>query len=379
MRILLVGEYSRLHNSLKEGLISLNHEVIIVSSSDGFKDYAVDYSIDAKWSNSFIGNIFRQGIFKVFQYDIAKLESGLRFYFLLPKFKNFDIIQLINEAPIKTNPGFELFLLKKLKEQNEKLFLLSAGVDYMNVSFYLENRKEKSMLLPYFENENLKQEYRFAFEYLTPNHKKIHDYIYNVSEGVIASDFDYVLPLKGNSKFLGLVPNPINTTALNYTEAVIEDKIIIFLGINQWTYHQKGIRYFESALAIIQEKYSEKVEVIVTKNIPYKNYINLYNKAHILLDQVYANDQGYNALEAMAKGKVVFSGAEKEFTAYYQLKDRVVINAIPDVDYLVNELSFLIENPEEIKAISKRARAFVEKEHDYIKVAEKYITIWKNN
>jgi hypothetical protein len=30
-------------------------------------------------------------------------------------------------------------------------------------------------------------------------------------------------------------------------------------------------------------------------------YINSYNKAHILLDQVYAYDQGYNALEAMAK------------------------------------------------------------------------------
>jgi hypothetical protein len=37
----------------------------------------------------------------------------------------------------------------------------------------------------------------------------------------------------------------------------------------------------------------------------YTTYINSYNKAHILLDQTYAYDQGYNALEAMAKGKVV--------------------------------------------------------------------------
>jgi hypothetical protein len=35
------------------------------------------------------------------------------------------------------------------------------------------------------------------------------------------------------------------------------------------------------------------------------------------------------------------------------------------VDYLVNELS-LIQNPNEIIAI-KRARAFIEKEHDYVK------------
>ena len=38
-----------------------------------------------------------------------------------------------------------------------------------------------------------------------------------------------------------------------------------------------------------------------------------FDTAHILLDQVYAYDQGYNALEAMAKGKVVFTGAEKEW------------------------------------------------------------------
>ena len=81
----------------------------------------------------------------------------------------------------------------------------------------------------------------------------------------------------------------------------------------------------------------------------------------------------------MAKGKVVFTGAEKEFTAHYKLLDRVCVNAIPDVDYLVNELSFLIENPEEIVAIGKRARAFIEKEHDYIEIATRYLSVWNNN
>jgi glycosyltransferase involved in cell wall biosynthesis len=49
---------------------------------------------------------------------------------------------------------------------------------------------------------------------------------------------------------------------------------------------------------------------------------------------------------------------------------------LPDVDYLVNELSYLIENPDEIIAIGQRARAFIEREHDYIKIATKYLEIW---
>ena len=43
MKILLVGEYSGLHNSLKEGLIQLNHKVTLVSSGDNFKNYPSDF------------------------------------------------------------------------------------------------------------------------------------------------------------------------------------------------------------------------------------------------------------------------------------------------------------------------------------------------
>ena len=42
MKILLLGEYSRLHSSLKEGLVKLGHEVTIVSSGDGMKQFKTD-------------------------------------------------------------------------------------------------------------------------------------------------------------------------------------------------------------------------------------------------------------------------------------------------------------------------------------------------
>ena len=51
MKILLLGEYSRLHNSLKEGLVALGHEVIIVGCGDKFKKFPVDYSIYAQICN----------------------------------------------------------------------------------------------------------------------------------------------------------------------------------------------------------------------------------------------------------------------------------------------------------------------------------------
>ena len=82
----------------------------------------------------------------------------------------------------------------------------------------------------------------------------------------------------------------------------------------------------------------------------------------------------------MAKGKVVFTGAETEFLNQYQLQeDEVAINALPDVAYLVEKLSFLIENPAEIERIGKNAIQFIQKEHHYITQAEKYVQVWKTN
>ena len=79
----------------------------------------------------------------------------------------------------------------------------------------------------------------------------------------------------------------------------------------------------------------------------------------------------------MAKGKVVFTGAETEFEKHYNITQRVAVNALPDTNYLVNELSYLIENPDEIILIGKCARAFIEKEHNYIKITEKYLEVCK--
>jgi hypothetical protein len=378
VRILLVGEFSRLHNSLKEGLTALGHEVVIIANGDGFKNYPTDLSTKAKWCETKLGNIPRQIIFRLTRFDIARIEFGIRFYFHLNKLKDFDVVQFINEAPIQTIPGLERFLLKKLIHQNKKTFLLCCGVDYLVAQHFIEKKERYSIMNPYFENPKSKQEIRYILEFLSSDHIKTHQLIYQNIHGVIASDIDYLLPMQGHPKFLGLTPNPINTAAIDFSELKIDDKIILFLGINRGTYFTKGITFFEKALEIVKEKMGDRIEIIIAENLPYQTYINQYNRAHIILDQVYSFDQGYNALEAMAKGKVVFTGAEIEFEKYYNLTEKVAINALPDVDSLVKDLTHLIENPSEISAIGKRAITFIEEHHNYKNCAEDYLSKWTN-
>ena len=375
MKVLLVGEFSRLHNSLKEGLQELGHEVYILGHQDGFKNYPLDFPIEKKWDSGFLKKI-KVAVNTIFGFDISSYLTYLQFSKNKSKFTNFDVVQLINENSFYCQYYFEKKILQFIFQNNKKIFLLSSGYDYLTVKYYFENPDFKSSIQAYLSEKINPKSFGNVLKFKNASFKKLHQFIYANITGIIASDIDYHIPLLTNSKYLGLIPNPINTVKIGFKPLTISEKIVIFHGINEGNYYKKGNDYFKKALRIIEKKYGNTVEIITTCNIPYSTYINLYNKAHIVLDQTYANDQGYNALEAMAKGKVVFTGAEKEFTAYYNLTERVCINALPDVDYLVNELSFLIENPNEIIAIGKRARAFIEKEHDYIKIANQYVKTW---
>ncbi len=380
MKILLIGEYSRLHNSLKEGLTALGHDVKIVGTGDGFKNYNVDYSIHAGFIlNSKIITKIKNGLYKLTGYNAEKTEKGLRFRLLLPKLKGYNHVQLINSDAIQTHPKLAVTLYKKLLKQNNQMNLLICGDDTPIIDYNLKGELKYSVLSAYLENKKLKSLFQYSLKYTQDNYRRLFEWVKKNSNVLITSDLDYELPMQRMGYKTHFIPNPINTDIIKYNQPEIKDKIVIFLGINRLSYIKKGIRFFEEALKIIEEEYTDKVEIIITENVPYAEYIQLYNRAHILLDQVYGYDQGYNALEAMAKGKVVFTGAETEFIEHYGLTNPVAINALPNTQAIVKELSYLIENPSEITAISKRAHLFIENEHNYIKIAQKYLDTWKKN
>ncbi|MDW5288841.1 glycosyltransferase [Formosa sp. PL04] len=376
MKILLIGEYSRLHNSLKEGLEKGGHFVTIIGFGDHFKDYPVDIKLNLKYQSG-ISEFVKRVIYKLFKIDLISLDIHKQFNAVKERLKGYDVVQLINENAFNTIPQVEVKLLKFIFENNKNVFLMSCGTDYISVNYAMEKRFKYSILNPLFEGRASEKSFYYALKFTTERYKNLHKYIYKNIKGVIASDLDYHIPLVNNPKYLGLVPNPINTDILDYIPLNTSDKIVIFHGINASKYYKKGNNFFTEALVEIQNRYKDKIEILTVTDLPYHAYIQAFNKAHIVLDQVYAYDQGFNALEAMAKGKVVFTGAEQEWLDYYNLKENTVaINALPDVNYLVNTLEWLILNPNKIDTISKNAHAFIEDKHHYKMSAELYLKLW---
>lgn len=378
MRILLVGEYSRLHNSLKEGLQALGHEVTLVGSGDGFKNFPVDMKLERGFETGWKKKL-KLAILKLTGKDISEQALRLNFNNLKPKLSGYDLVQLINEASFSTSPSLELEIAQYLKEHNKKLFLLSCGTDHISVKHSFTEELPYTIATPYKEEKLDDTSFAPALKYLQPAYKDLHRELYRLVDGVIATDLDYHIPLKGHTKYLGLIPNPINIATIAFKPIKSAETITIFHGINRNNYFKKGNDLFEKALEVIKNEYGSKVKIITTENLPYDEYIKKYNEAHIILDQVYSHDQGYNALESMAKGKVVFTGAGMHFKQEYHLDQTVAIDATPDLEQLIAELKNLIEHPGLITEISKNARKFIEEHHNYKQVAQQYLNTWLNN
>ena len=378
MRILLLGEYSNFHNTLKAGLEKNGHSVLLSGRKDGFKGFNLDISLEPKLFEFYPFRKVKNLIYLLFKFDISCFELLYIFFTNRNHFKDYDIVQLINEYPLKTTPYLDTLILKFIFKHNKKVILSACGDDVTYINYLLSSDLPHHVLTPLKNNPKLKPYFRHSLHYLKPAHKKLSDFVKKNVFQIIPGDYDYEMAYQKQPKVKPLIPFPLNIDKIRFTPLDISGKIKIFHGINRINYYKKGNNHFCEALRHIREKYKEQIEIIEVESIPYKDYIKLYNASHILLDQTHAYDQGYNSLEAMAQGKVVFSGFSDEFKSHYNITKKIGIHTTPDVKAIVKNLSWLIENPSEILEISKNARAYIETYHDYEKVAKTYVDTWNS-
>ncbi len=377
MKILLLGEYSRLHNSLKEGLESLGHDVLLVGTGDNFKQYPSDIDVSSQLRKNFWLNKWWLAVYFLTGYNHFKKDIYKNIMKLVPELKNFDVVQLINEDPFAIYPEDEIDFLTHIFRQNKKVYLSACGEDSHVIQYYNDKKMRYSILTPFFEMPHLKSDFDFSYKYLREPYLKLHHLVTERIQALIPSDLDYAIPYQGHPKAAPMIPNPVNIDKIRFKVLKIDQKINIFFGINRNSYYKKGSHIVLEVLEKIQHEYSERVHIVLAENLPYNDYIKFYNDAHIFIDQLYSFDQGFNALEAMAAGKCVVTGAEKEFVEYYHLDKEVAVNGLPDAHRLYETIAQLIENPERIVEIGKNAREFIEKEHDYQKIAQKYLDTWQ--
>ena len=378
MKILLIGEYSHLHNSLKKALLQLGHEVVLLGTGDGFKNYPVDVDISSQKWHHFWQKYFYLSINKLVGYNQFKKDCFNQLMSFIPRLKDFDLVQLINVDPFMLPPDDMMLFYKELFQQNIPVFLSACGEDSHIIQYYGAGGMRYSILDPYKDNSIHKEEALFSYRFLDNKNVALYHFVIDNVKAIIPSDLDYAIPYSNVSKAVPMIPNPVDVDSIVFKPLIINDKICIFFGINRHSFYKKGGDIVLKVLDRIEKAFGEKVQIALAENLAYDTYMKRFDDTHIFIDQLYSYDQGYNALEAMAKGKCVFTGAEKEFVERYNLSKPVAVNVLPDETDLYHKLVKLIENPENIIEIGENARNFVEKHHNYIEIAKKYLEVWHN-
>lgn len=355
MRILLLGEFSSLHKMLKEGLIKNGHEVIIASNGDGIRNIERDINLATRFGGRF-GNI----------------ELMIRMLKIIPSFKNYDVVQLMTPVLFPLKFGINKFLINKLIKNNKNIFLLGAGGTNLNTAiadFFANKYKYPNLFNEIQKNHN----YKLWSQ--TKEGRKYNQFLLDKIKGYIPIMYEYAQPFRDISynKLCPTIPIPINVDKIEYEENIIKGKIIIFHGISRT---DKGTDIIRQAMENIKHKYPDDVEIVLKGNLSLTEYLKIIRKANIVIDQTYTVSYGVNAIYNMAMGKVVLGGGEPECLSEFNIESSPLIAIKPDVDDIMQKLTFLINNTEVIKGIGRQSREYVEQIHDYKKIAKIYIKVW---
>lgn len=370
MRVLFLGEFSGVFSELIPALHKLGVETFLISDGGGYKKYPADFYITS--------GLIKSKIFhRILQYSgfLGILNFRKNWPQLKSKLSGYDIVQINNDYPFKCYGWIiELYILHYVIRHNKKLFLSAWGDDYIInrwlCSHNLQVFQFMSKLKKFYYRLNLFFTRRLVNTYITRN-----------VQAICPGTYYYLLAYKRNSKtYNGIIPFPLNFDKLNKPLQInSNDQIVIFHGWQLGKEKEKGNDIFDRVIRRVVDKYESKVKYVVVHNTPYEEYCKLFSKAHIFIDQLYADDKGMNGLLGMAAGKVVFSGFMPEALALYpRYKHNIIgIRAYNNEDYLYSKFCELIDNPNLMVEISHNAIDFIIHNHLNEIVAQQYIALWR--
>lgn len=362
MKILLLGEYSNVHNTLAQGLRSLGHNVVVASNGDFWKDYPRD-----------IDFLRKEGKF-------GGISLLTKVYWNLRRFRGFDIVQIINPMffELKAERHFRLF--DYLKKNNGKVILCAFGMDYYWV------KRSEDMIFRYGDFNigstirHTKEADEARKDWLGTTKEKLNRYCAEKSDAIVTGLYEYdacyrpCFPEKTH-----FIPFPIRPS--EYAESFDNNngKIKIFIGISKKRSEYKGTDIMLRAAQDVERKYPEKVELKVAEGIPFVEYTKMMLGSDLLLDQLYSYTPAMNALEAMSHGIICVGGGEPENYEILGEKELLpIINVLPTYESVFEELEKIALYPESVSVLKRQSIEYIRRHHDHMKVARQYERLYQS-
>jgi glycosyltransferase involved in cell wall biosynthesis len=363
MKILLIGEYSNVHNTLAMGLRQLGHQVTVVSNGDFWKNYPRDIDVSRKPGK--LGGIMLM----------------CRLWTLLPKLRGYDVVQLINPMFFELKAKRLFFFYRYLRRHNRRVFLGAFGMDYYWVHTCTY---EKPLRYSDFNiGDKLRTDPAAVVEqrdWLGTAKERLNKMIAADCDGIITGLYEYHVCYEPSfPQKTRFIPYPIVMPSDSHEAPVASHSPLrLFIGISKGRSAYKGTDIMLKAAQDVVAKYPDKVVLTVAEGLPFAEYQQKMDASDALLDQLYGYTPAMNALLAMSKGIVVVGGGEPEnYAILNETELRPIINVEPSRESVYNELEKLVLHPERITQLKHQSIEYIRRHHDYIKVAREYLAFYQ--
>jgi len=360
MKLLLLGEYSGLHSNLNLICKEFGIDSFFSGSANGFRKLQSDLSFESN-----IPGIFGRAL------------TALNPIFNLHKLTNFDVVQAITFEQF--HPLINDWLLKCILKTAERKFSLITGCDS-----FLNNYLSQKHVYP----EICKECLRFDLKMETCVTKKYRsvmsqNLLYTLSDRLIPMQIEYLNAFKDTcytSKTTKVHRLPIylkNFSPHKKKQINVRKKLRVLHGLNRYGF--KGTRIVEECCALLKKKNKSNILIDIKGKMPLLEYLEIIKDYDLIIDQLYMESWGYNALFAMAQGIPVISCTTDNALNAIGIHFNPFISIKPNAESLLNTLEFLSENYKLRNEYSEKSFNFIFNEHSHETIINQFLKTWKTN
>lgn len=389
MKILLIGEASFLHNTLKKGLVERGHRVTTMSDGNGWHDAPRDIDLrrDGRWGKF----------------------GGLRVVWQLlrhlPQLCGNDVVQIHNYQFVPLMYRWNTLLLRFLKLTNRRvvkgcfgddpqIFRRQAqGVPAYSDTYWsgqLQNADQHRDRIAEVIEHGAEASWRKTTHMADALVACLYEYWLDYNEPPYAEKLHYIpLPIECEEmvrwcdgemvKCVGndtLSPSHPNDSQLptNLTTSP-PHPLTLLIGLQPKRDFMKGAMKIATFVEEVARRHPGKVQIKYVEGVPYDEYMHLLAEADVLVDQLYSYTPSMNSLAAMARGTVVIGGGEEEYYEFIGEDTlRPIINVRPDVpdEENIAAIERALFTDGTLERMAQESIQFVHKYHDYRLVAKQY-------
>lgn len=395
MKILLIGEASFLHNTLKKGLVERGHRVTTMSDGNGWHDAPRDINLrrDGRWGK------------------LGGLRVVWQLLRHLPQLCGNDVVQIHNYQFVPLMYRWNTLLLRFLKLTNRRVVKGCFGDDpqifrrqAQGVPAYSDTYWSGQLQNAELHRDRIAEVVEHGAEASWCKTTRmadalvacLYEYWLDYNEPPYAAKLHYVpLPIECEEmvrwcdgemvKCVGndtLSPSHPNDSQLptNLTTSP-PHPLTLLIGLQPKRDFMKGAMKIAAFVEEVARRHPGKVQIKYVEGVPYDDYMHLLAEADVLVDQLYSYTPSMNSLAAMARGTVVIGGGEEEYYEFIGEDTlRPIINVRPDVpdEENIAAIERALFTDGTLERMAQESIQFVHKYHDYRHVAEQYEQLYRS-